>query len=145
MPLPKELSSIKRFGPRYGRTVKHKFALVEKMHRKSYKCPYCSKEKVRRLFAGVWQCEKCRAKFAGKAYTISTKRAVTEEMLEMPAEQKEEKLMQEEEIATEAEKIKTKIEKNKQEEKTEKQPKHEEAAKEKPAKKGKKLKKEDEE
>jgi large subunit ribosomal protein L37Ae len=60
----------KRFGARYGRKPKKKFAKLEKHHRAKHKCPYCSKTGVKRLAAGIWQCGKCDVKFAGKAYTF---------------------------------------------------------------------------
>ena len=60
----------KRFGARYGRKTKKKFAQVEKQHRGSHKCPYCSKVGVKRVAAGIWQCAKCEVKFAGKAYSV---------------------------------------------------------------------------
>ena len=62
------LGSIKRFGPRYGRTVKTKVAKIERMQRAKHKCPYCNHLKVRRESVGVWQCGKCDAKFTGRAY-----------------------------------------------------------------------------
>ncbi len=67
----KGLGSIKRFGPRYGRTVKLKLAKVEKEQRKKHKCPYCNSMQVKRITAGIWSCKKCNAKFTGKAYTIA--------------------------------------------------------------------------
>jgi len=60
----------KRFGARYGRKPKEKFAKAEKQHRGRHKCPYCNKQGVKRLAAGIWQCGKCDIKFAGKAYTF---------------------------------------------------------------------------
>jgi len=59
----------KRFGARYGRKTKKKFAQVEKQQRAKHKCPYCNKIGVKRLAAGIWNCAKCNSKFAGKAYT----------------------------------------------------------------------------
>lgn len=67
----KGLGSIKRFGSRYGRTVKLKLAKIEKEQRKKHKCPYCNNMQVKRLSAGIWFCKKCKAKFTGKAYTIA--------------------------------------------------------------------------
>ena len=58
----------KRFGPRYGRKPKKKFAQIEKQQRAKHKCPYCNKTAVKRLALGLWQCRKCQVKFAGKAY-----------------------------------------------------------------------------
>ena len=78
-----KLGSAKRFGARYGRTLKHKFAKIEALHRKKYKCPYCSYTNVKRVAAGIWHCRKCDAKFANKAYTISEvkiKEEIKEEM-----------------------------------------------------------------
>lgn len=62
------LGSVKRFGPRYGRTVKTKVAKIEQMQRAKHKCTYCSNVKVKRVSAGIWQCGKCEAKFTGRAY-----------------------------------------------------------------------------
>jgi len=63
--------STKRFGTRYGRTLKQKFGEIEAESRKRHKCPYCHKTKVKRIATGIWQCRKCDTKFTGKAYTIS--------------------------------------------------------------------------
>jgi large subunit ribosomal protein L37Ae len=65
------LGSVKRFGVRYGRTVKVKMAAIETMQRAKHKCPFCHKSQVRRVTAGVWQCEKCKVKFTGRAYEPS--------------------------------------------------------------------------
>ncbi|MFW5865691.1 MAG: 50S ribosomal protein L37ae [Nanoarchaeota archaeon] len=62
--------STKRFGSRYGKTVKDKFGSIESMQRHKYKCPYCSREQVKRAGTGIWQCKKCDAKFASKAFTV---------------------------------------------------------------------------
>jgi len=60
----------KRFGARYGRKTKVQFALIEKQQRSKHKCPYCNKTVVKRLAFGIWECNKCESKFAGKAYTL---------------------------------------------------------------------------
>jgi len=78
MALPKALASIKRFGARYGRTVKHKFARIEREQRKKYKCPYCNYTKVKRAAAGIWQCRKCKAKFTSKAYSVAKETVIRE-------------------------------------------------------------------
>jgi large subunit ribosomal protein L37Ae len=59
----------KRFGSRYGRRPRKKFAQIEKEQRAKHKCPYCNKTAVKRIAVGIWQCRKCDIKFAGKAYT----------------------------------------------------------------------------
>lgn len=72
------LGSVKRFGARYGRKPKLKFSKIETEQRKLHKCPYCSRVAVKRVAVGIWHCRKCKAKFAGKAYSI-TKKLVTKE------------------------------------------------------------------
>ena len=65
-----KIKSVKRFGARYGRSIKEAFAKVEQEQRKHHKCPYCNKPAVRRLAVGIWNCKKCGAKFTGKAYSV---------------------------------------------------------------------------
>jgi len=67
------VGSIKRFGARYGRTVKHRLSKVEKPMRTFQECPYCHAMKVKRLSIGIWECRKCSSKFTGRAYTTSEK------------------------------------------------------------------------
>jgi len=69
---------MKRFGARYGRTVKKNFIKIEIEQRKLHKCPYCNKESVKRLALGIWFCRKCKAKFSGKAYTIAEEKTIVE-------------------------------------------------------------------
>jgi len=66
----KKYGIIKRFGARYGATIKLRLATVEVEQRKKHKCPYCGTPKVRRVALGIWQCGKCGAKFSNKAYTV---------------------------------------------------------------------------
>ena len=63
--------STKRFGSRYGRTLREKLGRVEEQQKKSYKCPSCAYDKVKRVSAGIWLCNKCNRKFASKAYTVA--------------------------------------------------------------------------
>ena len=79
MALDKSLTSGRRFGARYGRRVRHKFAKIEKEQKKGHTCPYCNADKVGRLAVGIWQCSKCNSKFTGKAYTITKKVVIKEE------------------------------------------------------------------
>ena len=63
------LGPVKRYGVRYGRTIKHKLAKIEREYKKNHKCPYCNYVAVRRLAAGIWGCKKCSSVFTGKAYS----------------------------------------------------------------------------
>ena len=90
-----KLGSVKRFGARYGRKPKLKFSKIEKEQRKLHKCPYCNKVAVKRLALGIWQCRKCNAKFAGKAYSVSMK-ITTKDVQEAEPEQE---IIQEEEAS----------------------------------------------
>jgi len=90
----KGLGAVKRFGPRYGRTVKHKLAKIEFEQRKKHKCPFCTYSKVSRESFGIWNCSKCDARFAAKAHTIG-KRATEEFGLEELLEKSQDVLAQE--------------------------------------------------
>jgi large subunit ribosomal protein L37Ae len=82
----KGLGPVKRFGARYGRTVKHKRAKIEVEQKKNHACPYCAKPKVSRISYGIWQCGKCNSKFTARAYTVGTKVGLVEQAAQMVAE-----------------------------------------------------------
>lgn len=67
----KKTGSVKRFGPRYGNTVKARLGKIEAEQKKNHKCPYCTYEQVKQDSVGIFICNKCGAKFASKAYTIA--------------------------------------------------------------------------
>jgi len=65
----KKVKSAGRFGCRYGRKIRLKVTKVDATSKKYHNCPSCKEVKVKRLSAGIWQCRKCDAKFAGGAYS----------------------------------------------------------------------------
>ena len=71
--IEKKFGSVKRFGARYGRRIKDKIAKIEQKQKMPNKCPYCKKPGAKRLAAGIWECRKCKSKFAGGAYFIEEK------------------------------------------------------------------------
>ena len=71
------LGPVKRYGVRYGRTVKFKRAAIEMLQKSSTKCPYCNKHKVERKSKGIWHCTKCKNTFSGQAYTFVAKPSLT--------------------------------------------------------------------
>ena len=73
MKTEENLGSVKRFGARYGRKPKLQFSKIEAEQRKKHKCPYCNKISVKRVSVGIWHCNKCDAKFTGKAYSVTKK------------------------------------------------------------------------
>ena len=60
-----------RFGSRYGKKVRELTKKMEKKTKKRYYCPACSRKSVKRVAVGVWECKKCKTKFASKAYEFS--------------------------------------------------------------------------
>ena len=114
-----KLSSTKRFGHRYGRKLKQRFDKIEREQRRLHKCPYCHYQKVRRVAIGIWHCNKCDAKFAGKAYTIGKKIITKEEKPEVDSK------------SAKIEKVEPKIESTVDENKTETDPKSIETTEEK--------------
>jgi len=83
MAIEEKLGAAKRFGSRYGKRVKERFAKVEKLQREKKRCPYCNRNAVRREAVGIWQCKKCDAKFTGKAYDITKKIVLKEKVTEL--------------------------------------------------------------
>ncbi len=65
----KKTKSAGRFGVRYGRRVRTKIVEIESIQRKKQKCIFC-KGVAKRISAGIWQCKKCRKKFAGHTYFL---------------------------------------------------------------------------
>jgi large subunit ribosomal protein L37Ae len=72
----KHFKAVGRLGTRYGRRNRQKVALIEVEQKKKHKCPYCAFPKVSRISVGIWQCEKCKAKFTSRAYTVSKPAAI---------------------------------------------------------------------
>ncbi|MFT4297786.1 MAG: 50S ribosomal protein L37ae [Candidatus Woesearchaeota archaeon] len=66
----KILKSGNKFGTRYGRRNRDRFAKIENEQRKLHKCPSCNAVQVKRICLGVWSCRKCGMTFASKAYTV---------------------------------------------------------------------------
>lgn len=69
----KKVGSLGRYGPRGGRGLKRRILAVEKVQRGRHKCPYCTKIAVKRVALGIWYCNKCDSKFAGKAWVPGVK------------------------------------------------------------------------
>ncbi len=102
MPQIKSLKIATRFGPRYGKRNRDKYASIEKIHRSTHKCPYCHYTAVRRLSAGIWECRKCNATFTGKAYSPAVLKKTKEEITEEVPETKEQDQEEEEEKGVKA-------------------------------------------
>ena len=64
----KKVGSSGRYGPRYGTRTKKISAAIEHEQSKPQPCPYCERDALKRVAAGVWECHKCGKKFAGGAY-----------------------------------------------------------------------------
>lgn len=59
----------KGFGARYGKRSRDKYALVKKKQKQKQKCPFCEGI-VKRLAKGIWQCKKCKKKFASGTFHV---------------------------------------------------------------------------
>jgi large subunit ribosomal protein L37Ae len=58
---------------RGGASVRKRWTRIEVAMKAEQKCPNCASLSVRRESVGIWSCGKCGYKFAGGAYTPSTK------------------------------------------------------------------------
>jgi len=68
--------TTKRFGSRYGKRVRDRLGKIENYSKKGHICPQCRKPKAKRISMGIFECGKCGAKFAGKAYRVEKPRVV---------------------------------------------------------------------
>ncbi|MEK6874389.1 MAG: 50S ribosomal protein L37ae [Nanoarchaeota archaeon] len=82
------LTSVKRFGTRYGPRLRNKVAEIELSSRAWHKCPYCSRASVKRVATGIFNCRKCQETFTGKAY-MPIKKIITR-IEAIPTEEKKE-------------------------------------------------------
>ncbi len=62
----------RRFGARYGVSVKARVEEVEVKQRKKHICPKCGFQRVKRISVGIFLCTKCRHTYAGGAYYPQT-------------------------------------------------------------------------
>ena len=62
----KKVGIAGRFGSRYGRRIRQR--IIKVGTQKKFRCPACMKLTLKRKSAGIWNCEKCNTKLAGKAY-----------------------------------------------------------------------------
>ena len=60
------------FNVRGGRKLRKSYNKVKKSKTSKYMCPTCSKQSVKRVKIGVWECVSCGSKFAGGAYEFTT-------------------------------------------------------------------------
>ena len=72
----KKVGPTRGLGPRYGSTVRKRYAKVIVELKKPHRCPQCGFMKVKRESVGVWKCKKCGFTFTGGAYTPTTKLGV---------------------------------------------------------------------
>jgi large subunit ribosomal protein L37Ae len=75
----KKVGPAGRFGSRYGKKIRQKFADIEKVQKQRHTCPVCKMPYVKRVSSGVWKCKKCGTKFAGLAYYPSVEAIKKEE------------------------------------------------------------------
>ena len=66
----KKVKAAGRFGVRYGRRVRSKIADIESNQRQKQKCIFC-KGIAKRVSKGIWECKKCKRKFAGHLYILN--------------------------------------------------------------------------
>jgi large subunit ribosomal protein L37Ae len=57
---------------RYGAKIRKREEAVLKSVRQKHECPTCGKKKVKRKGFAMWECNSCKAVFAGGAYSPET-------------------------------------------------------------------------
>lgn len=69
----KKVGSTGKFGVRYGKGVKKRYLKIDRVQKSKHVCPHCLKPGLKRPSPGIWFCERCGLKFAGRAYEPGTK------------------------------------------------------------------------
>lgn len=101
----KKVGPAGRYSNRYGVRQRTQVRNVEVVQRAKHVCPSCGHKKVKRVSTGIWQCRKCKTKFAGGAYIPRTeagrnvKKMLRGEKVDIPSvpQEIEEKIEEEEE------------------------------------------------
>ncbi len=78
----KKVGSAGKYGPRYGVKIRRSLGNIQAMKSKTYVCPRCEHESVRKVDSGIWECKKCGYKFAGGIYYPFTKESWRKEVKE---------------------------------------------------------------
>lgn len=71
--MPQKMGLAGGFGARYGRFPRRQYVEIVTGLRSKHECPRCRFNTVKRSSVGIWHCRKCGHKFAGGAYTPTTK------------------------------------------------------------------------
>lgn len=61
-----------KFDVRGGRSLRKSHNKIKAAKKSKYMCPTCSKESVKRVKIGIWECVSCNAQYAGGAYEFAT-------------------------------------------------------------------------
>ncbi|MBI4174880.1 MAG: hypothetical protein HY517_04505 [Candidatus Aenigmarchaeota archaeon] len=56
----------------YGKKLRVKMREVQKKAKRTYKCPSCSRVRVKRTGNGIWACRKCGTKYASGAFEFKS-------------------------------------------------------------------------
>ena len=64
----KKVGLTGKYGVRYGKRIKDRYAAVHVIQKQKHRCPRCMKPSLKREAAGIWVCVKCGLKTAGKAF-----------------------------------------------------------------------------
>ncbi|HZY94954.1 MAG TPA: 50S ribosomal protein L37ae [Candidatus Bathyarchaeia archaeon] len=71
--MPRRMGLAGGLGARYGRFPRRQYVEIVSGLRSKHECPRCHFRTVKRSSVGIWNCRKCGHRFAGGAYTPTTK------------------------------------------------------------------------
>jgi len=73
----KKVGISRKYGCRYGSSLRKLMKKFETMQRQRYVCPFCGKAAIRKISVGIWRCKACKKKLAGGAWELTTATAAT--------------------------------------------------------------------
>lgn len=70
----RKVGVVGKYGTRYGSSLRKQVKKMEIAQHDTYLCMFCGKKSVKRVAAGIWQCQAktCRKVVAGGAWSVNT-------------------------------------------------------------------------
>ena len=73
----KKVGNTGWMGPRYGIRIRRRVLAIDRERQRAAACPRCSTVTVFRVASGVFECRRCKTRFASGAYVFSPPPPIT--------------------------------------------------------------------
>ena len=73
----KKIGSTGWMGPRYGIRIRRRVLEIDRARAADAACPRCSTVTIHRVASGLFECRRCRTRFASGAYVFAPPPSIT--------------------------------------------------------------------